>query len=77
MVEKPKAEVINLRRARKDRDRAGQQDAAQAKRAKHGATKADKSLAGARKDKAARDLDAHRIEPVRRDKDQDGSGSDS
>ncbi len=72
MVDKPKAEVINLRRARKDRDRAARQDAAQVNRARHGATKADKSLADARKEKSARDLDAHK-----RDTDQDGSGSDS
>jgi Domain of unknown function (DUF4169) len=74
MVDKPppKTGVVNLRRARKERDRAAQQDAAQANRAKHGATKADKSLAAARTQKAARDLDAHK-----RDKDQDGSGSDS
>lgn len=70
MVEPPK--VINLRKARKERDRAAQTDVAQANRAKHGATKADKSLEAARKEKAARDLEAHRLR-----KDQDGNGSDS
>ena len=72
MVDKSKPEIVNLRRARKDRERAAKEDAAQANRAKHGATKAESSLASARKDKAARDLDAHR-----REKDHDGSGSDS
>ncbi len=77
MVDKPKADIVNLRRARKDRDRVAQQDAAQANRAKHGATKTDKSLTRARKEKAARDLDAHQLESRRRDRDHDGSGSDS
>ena len=72
MVEKPKPEIVNLRRARKDRDRAAKADVAQANRAKHGATKAGKSLTRARAEKAARDLDAHK-----RAKDHDGSGSDN
>ena len=73
MVEPPKsAPVINLKRARKERERAAKAAGADANRARHGATKADKSLTTARKDKAARDLDAHR-----RDKTQDGEPSDS
>ena len=73
MVDTPKpAPVINLKRTRKARERAAKAGAADANRAKHGATKADKSLSAARKDKAARDLDAHR-----REKDQDGEPSES
>lgn len=70
MADTPKAPVVNLRRTRKDRDRAAKEDVAQANRAKHGATKADRSLTTARKEKAARDLDAHK-------RDHDGSGSDN
>ena len=73
MADTPKpAPVINLNRARKDRARAAKAAGAEANRARHGATKADKSLSAARKDKAGRDLDAHR-----RQKDQDGEPSDN
>ena len=73
MVDTPKpAPVINLKHARKERERAAKAGAADVHRAKHGATKADKSLTAARRDKAARNLDAHR-----REKDQDGEPSES
>lgn len=72
MVEPPKpAPVINLKRARKARDRAAKAADADANRAKHGASKADKALSSARKAKAARDLDAHKRD------DQRGDSSDS
>ena len=58
----PPAAVLNLRKARKDRARAAARADADANRARHGASKADKSLADARKAKAARDLDGHRRE---------------
>ena len=57
------AKIVNLNTFRKqkrrdDKRRAGDQNAAQ-----HGLSKADKSLAKARKDKAERDLDGHKNEP--------------
>jgi hypothetical protein len=72
MVDKPKGDIVNLNRARKDRARAARQDAAEANRAKHGATRAAKSLTEAREQKAARDLEAHK-----RETGQDGDGSKS
>ena len=71
MADTPKsAPVINLKRARKARERAAKAGAGDASRARHGATKAEKSLSSARKAKAARDLDAHK-------RDQGGDSSDN
>lgn len=56
-------ETVNLRQARKARQRADRRAAADANAAKHGQTKADRDLAQARADKARADLDAHRREP--------------
>jgi hypothetical protein len=62
------AEVINLRRARKAKGRTEKERAAEANRAKHGTPKAARDLAEARAEKAARDLDAQRL-----DRDKDGA----
>ena len=54
------AELINLRRARKAKAKAEKDKAADANRVTHGTPKNLRDLAKARKDKAARDLDAHK-----------------
>jgi hypothetical protein len=68
--EKLPAEIVNLRKARKARARDAATAAADANRAAHGQPKAVKSLAEARRRKAARDLDGHRRQ-------DDGSASES
>ncbi|MEZ5753036.1 MAG: DUF4169 family protein [Paracoccaceae bacterium] len=57
------AQIINLRTRRKQAERDDARKSADANAAKHGRTKAEKSLTKARADKAERDLDAHRREP--------------
>ena len=54
------AEIVNLRRARKAKDKAEKAKGADANRVTHGTPKNLRDLAKARKDKAARDLDAHK-----------------
>ena len=54
------AELINLRRARKAKAKAEKDKAADTNRIAHGTPKDLRDLAKARKDKAARDLDAHK-----------------
>ncbi|MDX2235049.1 MAG: DUF4169 family protein [Hyphomonadaceae bacterium] len=73
MVEPPKppAAVLNLRRARKARDRDAQRADADARRLQHGRAKEEKSLTKARNEKALRDLDASRRD------NQDGNPSES
>lgn len=56
------AEIINLRRVRKEEARASAKDAAEANRAAFGRTKAEKSVAKAEKNAAQRKLDGHRRE---------------
>jgi hypothetical protein len=56
------SEIINLRRARKDKARAEADAKASANRAAHGRTKADKSISKARADKAEKLLDGHKRE---------------
>lgn len=56
------SEIINLRRARKEKARAEADARAAANRATHGRTKADKSISKARMEKAAKDLDGHKRE---------------
>jgi hypothetical protein len=63
------AEVVNLRTARKQKARAEARAEAAANAARHGQSKADRSLQTARTERAARDLDAHRL-----DRDGDGAG---
>ena len=53
-------EVVNLRRARKQKTRNEKDKAADANRLLHGTPKAQRDLAKARGEKAAHDLDAHK-----------------
>ncbi len=53
---------INLNRARKDRARAEDRAKADANAVKFGMTKAEKVLAAARSQRAARILDGHQVE---------------
>jgi hypothetical protein len=54
------AEIVNLRLARKARKREADQAAAAQNRALSGRTKAQKAVDRAEKERAARELDAHR-----------------
>ncbi|MEO0062074.1 MAG: hypothetical protein RLZZ08_634 [Pseudomonadota bacterium] len=56
------AEVINLRMARKARDRREKAQIASANRAKFGATAQDKALLDADRQRTARQLDGHRLD---------------
>ncbi|MDP2121346.1 MAG: DUF4169 family protein [Hoeflea sp.] len=56
-------ELVNLRLARKRRDRLAKEAVADRNRFEHGRSKAERELARARNDKATRDLDASRREP--------------
>lgn len=55
-------EIINLRRAKKQRARVEAESEAAANRAAHGRTKVEKALTSAEKDRAAAVLDAHKRE---------------
>jgi uncharacterized protein DUF4169 len=57
------AEVVNLRRARKQMKRKQQAKEAEQNRLAHGRPKAERRLEKARAAKARRDLEAHRIGP--------------
>jgi len=59
-------EIVNLNRARKDRDKAERKAQAIANRAAHGRTKAERVNADRDRDRASTALDGHR-----RDKDED------
>jgi hypothetical protein len=56
-------DVVNLRMARKKRDRAAREATAERNRFEHGRSKAERDLARARNNKAARDHDASRRDP--------------
>ncbi len=56
------AEIVNLNRARKKRDKAEKEKAAEANRVLHGTPKAVRNLAEARKDKADQALSGHELE---------------
>lgn len=56
-------DVVNLRMARKRRDRADKDVLAERNRFEHGRSKAERELARARNEKTARDHDASRREP--------------
>lgn len=56
------AEIVNLRAARKDRERAKKRAEGDENAARFGRTKALKALEKARAEKARDDLDAHRRE---------------
>lgn len=55
-------DVVNLRMARKQRDRAVKEATAERNRFEHGRSKSERDLARARNDKAARDHDSSRRE---------------
>lgn len=57
------AEIINLKRVRKSRDRAAKEAEAAENRTKFGRTKADKSQAEGEAEIVDRKLDAHRLDP--------------
>jgi hypothetical protein len=56
------AEIVNLRLARKRKARDAAAEAAGEARAKHGRSKAEKTLDRSRREKAERDVEAHRLE---------------
>ena len=56
------AEIINLNRARKARARAESKAAAEANRARHGRTRADRTGQDAARIRADRHLDGHKRE---------------
>jgi hypothetical protein len=62
------AEIINLRRARKEKARAEKDKTAQANRIAHGTPKALKKLEQAKTDKARERLSGHRLEDESADK---------
>ncbi len=55
-------EIVNLRRARKARDKRVKDEAAQANRVAHGRSKAERDLTAAKARLEASKLDAHRRE---------------
>lgn len=55
-------ETVNLRRARKQRDRRAKEEAAQAKRVAHGRSKSERELTAAQKRLENARLDGHRRE---------------
>ncbi|MFO1174348.1 MAG: DUF4169 family protein [Paracoccaceae bacterium] len=57
------ADIINLRQAKKTRERAGKRAAGDENAARFGRTKALKALEKARAEKDRADHDAHRREP--------------
>lgn len=56
------AEIVNLRQKRKQAAREAARDKGDENAARFGRSKAERALEKARADKAARDLDGHRIE---------------
>jgi hypothetical protein len=56
------ADIVNLRRARKAKARDEKAREAEANRIKHGTAKPARDLARARADKAAQDVDAHKLD---------------
>lgn len=57
------AEIVNLRRARKDKLRADREKEAAENRRRFGRTKAEKAAEAAERDRAGRAIDGHRREP--------------
>lgn len=72
------ADIINLRLARKARDRDADQAKSEANRAKHGRTRSEKLMAQADNARAARVLEGARREPADgpRNGDQTSDGND-
>jgi hypothetical protein len=56
------AEIVNLRRVKKAKARAEKSAQADANRARHGVAKPLRELAKARDEKAARDLEKHKLD---------------
>ncbi len=56
-------EIVNLRQARKRRDRDARDKTADANRVKHGLSKAEKVLGATRRELEAKKLEGHRLEP--------------
>lgn len=56
------SEIINLRRARKEKARGTKEKDAANNRAKHGVAKPTRDLAEARAEKSAHDLEAHKLD---------------
>jgi hypothetical protein len=54
-------DVLNLRLARKNRERQRDAENAAVRRAAYGRSKAERKLEGAQRDKSASNLDGHRI----------------
>jgi hypothetical protein len=54
------ADIINLRRARKAKARAGREDAAASNRRLFGRTKSEKQQDAAERERAARTIEGHR-----------------
>jgi hypothetical protein len=54
-------DVLNLRLARKNRDRQRDAENAAVRRSIYGRSKAERKLEGAQRDKSASNLDGHRI----------------
>jgi hypothetical protein len=65
--EEPLAEIINLNRARKGRAKDEAKAAAQASRAAHGRTKAERQGVETERARASRLLDGAKLEPPRDD----------
>ncbi len=57
------AEIVNLRRVRKQRARENAGAQAQQNRIAFGRTRVERQLTEAERNKAARDLDGHRLKP--------------
>lgn len=57
------AEIVNLKRARKERSRAEDDAAAAANRAKFGRTKVEKQVSARETERTGKALDGKRIEP--------------
>lgn len=61
------AELVNLRAARKRKERAGKERKAEENRARHGRTKAERQAETAARDRDAAALDGHRrVHPASR-----------
>ena len=65
--QKTMAELINLRRARKAREKAEKEKTAEANRLLHGTPKHLRKLSEAQKDKAEQRLSEHRLEKNEKD----------
>ena len=61
------ADFINLRRARKAKERSDREREAAGKRALFGRTRAERTKQIAERERAARDVDGHRREPEKDD----------